>query len=340
MEMNTNKVKFTEDDIRPTDIIAGQNNAILVDVGRLLMQRNSFEEVSCPACSRNDSAPVYKKFGLDYVLCKECETMYINPRPSKEVLEICYRESDVYAYWDKYVYPASDKARREMMYKPRVDRLLEFCKKYGVSTNSILEVGSAYGTFCEEIASRKIFSRVVGIEPTPALADTCRKKGIETIELPVEKVSFTETEKFDIVVNFEVIEHLFSPEDFIRQCRTFLKPGGLFVASCPNGKGFDFVVLKDLCQSVDHEHLNYFNPQSLNLLLTRCGFEVLETQTPGKLDTELVRKRIKSGEFDVSSNPFLKQVLIDNWDTVGDSFQDFLSDNNLSSSLWIVAKNI
>lgn len=333
------QVQFSEEDIRPKHVTDGQKTAVLKDLGRLLSHIDKFIHVSCPACGRDERTPTYKKFGLDYVTCNHCATLYITPRPSPEVLEVCYRQSDVYAYWDKYIFPASDKTRREKMFKPRVDKILEFCKKYNVTTGSILEVGAAYGTFCEEIASRNAFKRIVAIEPTPGLAKTCRDKHIETIELPVERVSFGENEKFDVVVNFEVIEHLFSPEDFIKQCKQFLKPNGLFVVTCPNGQGFDFVVLKELCQSIDHEHLNYFNPHSLPLLLSRCGFEVLETLTPGRLDAELVRKKILSGEFSVFNNPFLKQVLIDNWKTTSVSFQNFLAQNQLSSSMWVIARN-
>src|SRR3989344_3731529 len=277
----SNEIQFSEEDIRPKDVTEGAKTAILKDLGRLLLHSDKFVNVSCPACNYNEFTPTYKKFGLDYVSCNNCQTLYISPRPSLEVLEICYKDSDVYAYWDKYIFPASEKARREKMFKPSVDSLLEFCKKYNVTTDSI----------------------------------------------------------FDVVVNFEVIEHLFSPEDFINQCKKFLKPNGLFVVTCPNGKGFDFTVLKELCNSIDHEHLNYFNPHSLNLLLSRCGFEVLETLTPGRLDAQLVRKKILSGEFSVLNNPFLKQVLIDNWETTSVPFQNFLADNQLSSSMWIIAKN-
>jgi 2-polyprenyl-3-methyl-5-hydroxy-6-metoxy-1,4-benzoquinol methylase/ribosomal protein S27E len=334
-----NDVQFSEEDIRPKNVTEGAKTAILKDLGRLLMNRDKFVDVFCPACNSDKFVPTYKKFGLDYVSCNNCGTLYINPRPSPEVLEKCYKESDVYAYWDKYIFPSSEKARREKMFKPRVDKLLEFCKKYNIATDSILEVGAAYGTFCEEMTSKNVFKRIVAIEPTPGLAQTCRNKNIETIESPVEKVSFPEDKKFDVVVSFEVIEHLFSPVDFINQCKHFLKPGGLFVATCPNGKGFDFVVLKELCNSIDYEHLNYFNPYSLNLLLARCDFETLEILTPGRLDAEIVRKKILGGEFDVSNSPFLKQVLIDNWETVSIPFQNFLAENQLSSSMWIIAKN-
>jgi len=86
--------------------------------------------------------------------------------------------------------------------------------------------------------------------------------------------------------------------------------------------------------------LMYFNPKSLKLLLENSGFEVLESLTPGKLDADLVRTKILEGEFDISQQPFLKKVLIDEWEKLGDKFQKFLADNGLSSNMWVVARKI
>ena len=64
----------------------------------------------------------------------------------------------------------------------------------------------------------------------------------------------------------------------------------------------------------------------------------MEVLTPGKLDAELVRKKILTGELDVSLQPFLNQILVDEWERVGDSLQQFLADNMLSSHMWLVAR--
>jgi hypothetical protein len=74
------------------------------------------------------------------------------------------------------------------------------------------------------------------------------------------------------------------------------------------------------------------------LLVRSCGFDVLEVQTPGKLDAELVRKKVLEGEFDLSDQRFLKQILIDKWEHVGEAFQEFLAGSQLSSHMWLVAR--
>jgi SAM-dependent methyltransferase len=199
-------------------------------------------------------------------------------------------------------------------------------------------VGAGFGTFCAEVKARNVFSRVVAVEPTPDLAETCRKRGLVVMEQPVEQIKLEAANLFDVIASFEVIEHLFAPIDFVGHMTRLLKPGGLLILTCPNGQGFDIETLGVVSNTVDHEHLNYFNPGSLAKLLTNCSLEVLESFTPGKMDADLVRNRILAGDFDVSKQPFLKRVLVDNREHLLEPFQDFLVQQGLSSNMWMVAR--
>lgn len=153
---------------------------------------------------------------------------------------------------------------------------------------------------------------------------------------PIEEVEFMSC---NVITNIELIEHLFWPKDFLIACRKALKNDGLLFITTPNIKGFDLLVLEELSDNIaGPNHLNYFHPMSLSLLLESCGFEILDIKTPGELDAQIVRKKILSGQFDISNQPFLSNILIHQWDQVGEQFQHFLSNNNLSSHLWIVAK--
>ena len=227
--------------------------------------------------------------------------------------------------------------RRTKIFKPRVERIVKICEKYNIKTNIIIDVGAGFGTFCEEIKKIGIFNKIIAIEPTHPLAETCRKKSLEVIEKPIEKVKFNY--KVDVITSFEVIEHLYSPKEFLLACKKILTENGFIVITCPNIHGFDIITLKGLSSSINTEHLNYFNPNSLSKLLDNCGFEVIEMLTPGELDAELVRKSILKGEFNINNQPFLKKILIDEWESYGETFQKFLVDNLFSSHLWIVAKN-
>jgi|SRR3989344_42389 len=327
-----------EEEIRPQEMKNKSNEIYLEDVNNLLKHKKDFVYVNCPACNSNIYEKRFEKYTLNYVVCKNCETTFINPRPSPKILEEYYKTSKNCEYWDKFIFPNSEGARREKIFKPRAERIIEICKRHNTKNNFIVDVGAGFGTFCQEIKKIGFFNRVIAVEPTPSLAETCSKKGLEVINKRIEEVKFNHD--IDVVTSFEVIEHLFSPKEFILGCKSVLSKNGIIVITCPNIKGFDNAILREISESIDTEHLNYFNLDSLTKLFNLCGFEIIEKLTPGELDAQLVRKKVMEGKFDISNNYFLKQILIDNWEHVGEKFQRFLQDNLLSSHLWIVAKKL
>jgi SAM-dependent methyltransferase len=328
---------FSEKDIRPEKLMLGQYQRTLNDMKLLLKYEDQFVDVACPACISKEEAKSFVKFGLRHALCGKCQTVYVNPRPRPEHLAEYYEKSEDWGYWSKHVFPASEKARRDKIFIPRVNALLEMCKRFGTRTRTIAEVGAGFGIFCEEIMKTKFFDEVIAIEPTPDLARNCRDRGINTLEEPFEKVGIRDG-SLDVLASFEVIEHLFDPLTFLKKSHSLLSPDGLLVISCPNSSGFDAIVLGEKWGSFDLGHLNLFNLDSLSSLLETCGFKVIQKTTPGKLDAELVRKEVLEGAFDLENQPFLKHILIDKWHEVGSAFQHFLSDNLLSSNMLIAAQ--
>ena len=302
----------------------------------LLARRAEWIRVACPACGCREEQEYGHKAGFTFVECLECRTVFTNPRPALDLLHEFYASSQNYDFWNAHIFPATEAARRERIFRPRARRVTDYCRRFGLSGGVLLEVGAAFGTFCEEMRTLGIFERIIALEPTPGLAATCRQRGFEVRECFVEQVQ--DTGLADVVAAFEVIEHLFAPGDFIQSCQRLLRPGGILVLTCPNVRGFDVATLRTLSGTFQHTHLNYFHPESLALLVRRCGLEVLDVQTPGQLDSDLVRKQALAGEFDLSHSPLLQEVLLDRWEELGQPFQDFLAANKLSSHLWSVAQ--
>ncbi|OUC13628.1 MAG: methyltransferase type 11 [Alkalinema sp. CACIAM 70d] len=326
-----------ESEIRPDELLKGQAERLAADVARLMQYRSDFVEVPCPACGASTHHAKYEKYGVPFVQCDRCATVYANPRPQPQHLADYYQHSENYAYWNQYIFPASEEARRDKIFRPRVQRVLDLCQRFGIDTQTLLEVGAGFGTFCQELLKTQTFQQVIGIEPTPDLAQTCRDRGITILEQPIEAVQLSPA-SINVIVSFEVIEHLFCPQDFLAKCYELLAPGGLLILTCPNCKGFDILTLGVQSSAVDNEHLNLFHPASLSELVQACGFQVVETQTPGQLDAELVRKQVLSGQFSLDEQPFLQEVLIDQWETMGTAFQQFLTNSGLSSNMLIAAR--
>ena len=330
------KLPLSEDSIRPYNLMKKKKACVDWDRSFLLRHQNCFVKVDCPACGSRKHKLYFEKLGIKYHLCQDCKTVFVNPRPSLELLHEFYVQSRNYDFWNKYIFPAAEDVRREKIFKPRVKRTIALADRFLSKYDSIIEVGAGFGIFCHQLVKSGRFKRVLALEPNPGLAETCRKHGLETLEMPVENLP--DDIKTDIIASFEVIEHLFSVETFLNNCERHLKVPGLLILSCPNFEGFDIQTLGVKYEIIDHEHLNYFNPNSLRLLVERCGFQVLELLTPGQLDAEVVRNRLLRGVISLENQPFLKAVLIDRWDELGGKFQQFLADNLMSGHMWVVAK--
>ena len=331
--------RLSEWELCPRELLADQEAAYARDVARLQARAAEFVEVSCPACGADRPKLAFEKFGFSFQRCPQCRTIYMSPRPSEALMADYYTHSENYAYWAEHIFPASEDSRREKIHKPWLERVLGYCEAHGIPRGTLLEVGPGFGTFCAVAIAAGAFERVVAVEPTPEMAAACRARGVPVIEKRVEDLA-GEVERADAVVAFEVIEHLLAPRDFITGIRSVLADGGLLVLSCPNGEGFDIATLEAKALAVDSEHVNLFNPESLSALLESCGFEVLQAHTPGRLDAEFVREAALKGDIDLTGQPFLQRVLIDEWDRLGWPFQRFLADHGLSSHMWLAARKV
>ncbi|MEW6055174.1 MAG: class I SAM-dependent methyltransferase [Bdellovibrionota bacterium] len=325
------------EDISPSSLLGDQNAAMMQDVAMLQGRRREFVEVACPACAGSRRTSLYEKYGMQHVACGDCETQYISPRPTTKVLRDFYAHSKNYEYWAKHIFPATAEVRRERIFKPRAKLIADLSRQHGARPGLLMEVGAGYGFFCEEIGKLQVFDRVVGIEPTPHLAEICRKKGIETIESVIEDVNLEV--KADVVVNFEVIEHLFDPHAFLAACLERLNPKGHLILTCPNIAGFETQMLKRSSDTIDHEHLNYFSPASLKKLAERVGFQVIRVQTPGVLDVDIVYQRLKDQVKEgIEVDPFIQRILFSQDESLRDQFQKFLTEAGLSSNMMLIAQ--
>jgi 2-polyprenyl-3-methyl-5-hydroxy-6-metoxy-1,4-benzoquinol methylase len=247
-----------------------------------------------------------------------------------------YRASENYAVWAKHIFPASEAARREKIHRPWLERILDACRRHRIPRDTLIEIGPGFGTFASLAAASGAFRQVLAVEPTPELAAACRARGVAVVEKRIEDIAADDLPLADVIVAFEVIEHLFDPGTFLAGIRPRLRAGGLLVLSCPNGQGFDIAMLGAHALAVDAEHVNLFNPQALAVLLQRQRFSVLEIGTPGRLDAEFVRAAALDGV--IALDPFLHRVLIDEWECLGWPFQQFLAAQGLSSHMWAVAR--
>ncbi|WP_415249769.1 class I SAM-dependent methyltransferase [Sulfurimonas sp.] len=324
---------FKENDIRPFNFKEKHEKMFQQDLAYLIEKKNNFIDVDCPVCSTKNTHIKFIKHSFSYLECMYCSMLYISPRPTFDILKDFYSSSVNYKFFNDYIFPASKEIRREKIFIPRVNQVLKACKEKNIATTNILEIGAGYGLFLEEMSKRDIFKKIVGIEASDSLHKRSIEMGFDVYNGIFEELDINDT--FDVIVSFEVIEHIFDPKSVLKKIFHLLDKNGMLVMTFPNYNGFDISTLMDASDSVEMEHLNYFNEKSIKILLEEIGFQDISISTPGVMDVDLVRNKILENKYE--ANSFLKDLCVERYDELGTKFQEFLIANNLSSNMMIIA---
>jgi SAM-dependent methyltransferase len=102
----------------------------------------------------------------------------------------------------------------------------------------VLDIGCGDGEFTRQVANKTRSDKIYGVEISRKYADRAHKNGINVIMADIDIGLPFEDASFDIVVSNQVIEHVNSTDNFIRECHRILKNGGICVSSTPNLASF------------------------------------------------------------------------------------------------------
>lgn len=321
-----------ESDIRPEALLKRYLELSERDAGRCF-GNNEREDIPCVACGSRDIAGAFAKHGFGYSLCNVCGTLYQNPRPALHAFEAFYRDSESSNYWAEVFFPAVAEARRDRIFRPRVERLAALCEETGTEVRRLIDVGAGYGIFLDEWRKRFPATQLVAVEPSAALVAECRVKGFEVVENIVEQV--TGYDGFaDLVLCFEVLEHVYDPVSFVQTLARLSRPGGTVFVSTLCIDGFDLQTLWDKSSQIfPPHHINFLSVKGFQRLFERAGLVDVRVSTPGKLDVDIVRNASRHHPEILDGQPFLKRLVNDN--ILATAFQEFLAGNRLSSHAWV-----
>ena len=263
-------------------------------------------------------------------------SLFLNPRPSEHSLEIFYTSSKSMAFWNK-IFKETARVRKKRIFEPRIKMVSEILKRYGIKKcNTMVEVGAGYGWFCKLAKEQKLAKQIIAIEPSPMFSAVCRKiPGIKVIESTIEK--YTKMSNVDLILNFELIAHIFNPRIFLESCYRGLRPEGLFICSTPNYFGLDIQMLKEKSDSLSPHTLNLFNIESIKILLNSIGFRDVMVITPGLMDVSIILNKIKSGAIKASEYPFFNMIIEQGNEEFISDLQSLLQKDKMSSHMIISA---
>ena len=150
----------------------------------------------------------------------------------------------------------------------------------------ILDIGCGGGLLSEPMA--RLGASVVGADPAtrniPVAQLHAEQSGL-TIDyrLTTAEDLAAAGERFDVVLNMEVVEHVPDPQSFLTACQMLLKPGGLMICSTlnRNAKSFGMAivgadwVMRWLPKGT-HDWRKFITPDELADFITKAGLDPVD----------------------------------------------------------------
>jgi 2-polyprenyl-3-methyl-5-hydroxy-6-metoxy-1,4-benzoquinol methylase len=157
------------------------------------------------------------------VACEACGVHFPSPFPARDEIAEYYADQLSHNEWEQVHYV--DENELSVGWKKMAEKLTRLCGSPG----HMLEIGPAAGHLMK--AAERLSWSVVGVEAAPKFVKILRERQLHVHEGTLE--TFESTREFDLIVMFDVLEHLHDPVGDLRRCAELLAPTGrLVLATC------------------------------------------------------------------------------------------------------------
>lgn len=273
------------------------------------INNGKWEEVPCNICGCSRYNVLYKSnltpqdlkespsgFGISsdsprhpqVVSCDNCGLMYANPREKAQELLRNYSSVEDEGYL------LEEANRRATFLKD-----LRFIEKYSPRKGRLLDIGCFAGFFMD--TARQGGWEVFGVEPSAWASAYGREKlNLNIISGTLEDASFPKGH-FDLILMWDVLEHIDDPKKTIAACAGLLKDKGLLAINTPDFGSIFSRLLKESFWFIERTHLYYFTAESLKRLLCASGLELISIRRHWRnLNAAYLMNRIKTDSRQLS----------------------------------------
>lgn len=220
----------------------------------------------CIVCNSTESSSLYHQI----VRCNNCNHIYADVDMSNEALRSLYSKD--YFEGNEYSNYFADKEALSRNFRLRLKRLRKYLDP--VRHKHLLEIGSAFGFFLE--AARNDFETVLGMD----ISEDAIRYVNEELHLDALCQDFLDhnfgDQTFDVVCLWDTIEHLVSPERYIRRISTLTKTGALLAFTTGDISSLNARLRKGKWRLIHPPtHMHYFSRATLQKLLEDSGFRIV-----------------------------------------------------------------
>ncbi|PJC67974.1 hypothetical protein CO015_05695 [candidate division WWE3 bacterium CG_4_8_14_3_um_filter_42_11] len=211
----------------------------------------------CPVCKHAVLKSIYDDGQYEIWQCVSCKYAFLVNPPSQPELEKIYNQ----AYFLQFQRPYVQKdAQKKFNFVKKIARL--------ESQTQLLDFGCGIGDFLK--IAKNYGLTPFGFEFSSYAADFVRRcHQISVISSTKLAPNLFPPHSFDIITCFDVLEHIPNFEQVLDLFRLWLAPQGSIFLTTPNIESLEAKILRSKWYGFSKipQHVNYFSPASLNLVL-------------------------------------------------------------------------
>lgn len=244
------------------------------------MMEHPVHYTHCPVCGAEGTRSVlsvkdYTVSGETFTIaeCPACTFRFTQDVPPVSAIGAYYRSDDYISHSN------TSKGLVNRLYLAVRKRTIRQKRKLVVqatalSTGTLLDVGSGTGVFAAEM--QRAGWNVTALEPDPG----ARKLAKELHGVDVQDAGHLlalPPASFDAITLWHVLEHVHDLHGYLGQLYALLKDAGKLVIAVPNYTAKDAAMYAAHWAAYDvPRHLWHFSPRSMQVLLAKHGFTILQ----------------------------------------------------------------
>jgi len=230
--------------------------------------------MSCPLCEtqklklietikKEDILKLYKKLtskdlsyllnrNLKYLECQNCKLRFYDP--------LITGDENFYNALQKFSWYYMDEKEE-----------YHIAKKYIGENSNVLEVGSGKGAFAKHIATKKY----VGLDFSKHAKELAAKNGIKIENQMIHAHAGDHQGSYDVVVSFQVLEHVSDPKGFIEDKIKALKIGGRLIIAVPTENSF-LKYLTNAALNMPPHHVTRWSDDTFNFVAKKYNLKIID----------------------------------------------------------------
>ncbi|MBK7762804.1 MAG: class I SAM-dependent methyltransferase [Bacteroidetes bacterium] len=151
----------------------------------------------------------------------------------------------------------------------------EIADQFIHSGNQVIDIGCGEGKFLDYLKTKRNCT-CVGLELNEKAKELATNNGIEVHNQFIQEYAKSNSDKYDVVTFFQVLEHISEVDSFFKSAISVAKPGGKIIVAVPNNEPYYLTYDKDHFLNLPPHHMGWWNEKSLTKIAEIYNLELVK----------------------------------------------------------------